>query len=197
MSTNARRTRWREWLSPSRSQVDGESPGVPNPWLSLSLLIAAVITAWPQAHDASLSFFVVLGTLLLSLRFRIGPLALIALVFVGIDLRYAELGRGSSDVAEAISAGLETMLNGGNPYRDVFGPTGEFVPFPYGPVALVWYLPMSDPRLTELVVSIALLAVLAVRGRPLGLALWATAPLTVRLATDGSNDHSADRKSVV
>jgi hypothetical protein len=164
-------------------------PFPPNPWLTLSLFIATLMTAWPQPHDGNVAFIVLGVATLLSVRFRIGPLALIVLFAVGIELRYAEFGLGVSDVAETTRTAINAMLSGANPY--LVSNTPGVAPFPYGPLTLLWYLPMRDPRFVDFVVSIALLALLAVRGRPLGLALWATAPLTVHLASDGSNDHSA------
>jgi hypothetical protein len=165
----------------------------PNPWLTLSLAIAAVLTAWPQPHDSSLAFFVIVAMLVASLRFELGPLALIALFLVGLELRVAEFGLGgTSDVPETIKAALHDMVSGGNPYAPVFDPSlPNRQPFPYGPLSLLWYAPLNDPRLVEFGVSIGLLAALAIRGRPMGLAVWATAPLLYHLASDGSNDHSA------
>lgn len=128
-------------------------------------------------------------TTLLSLRFRLGWIALIVLFFVAIELRYAQFGVGFSDVPQAIRGALDEMVRGGNPYVPV--PSTLRPPFPYGPLALLWYLPMHDPRLQELCVSLLVTTLLAFRGEPMGLALWATAPLTVNLASDGSNDHTA------
>ena len=86
-----------------------------------------------------------------------------------------------------IRATLDGLAHGANPY--IGAPPRA--PFPYGPLALLWYGPMHDPRLQEFFVSILLLVVLAFRGHPMGLALWATTPLAVNLASDGSNDHTA------
>jgi hypothetical protein len=51
-------------------------------------------------------------------------------------------------------------------------------------------MPFSDPRVLEVAVSIVIAGLLAVRGRPLGLALWATFPAFTRIVSDGSNDTS-------
>jgi hypothetical protein len=147
------------------------------------------MTAWPQPHDGGLAFLVLAATTLVSVRFRIGPVALIVLFAIGIELRYAEFAQGISDVPQTTRTAINALLSGGNPY--LVSSTPGVAPFPYGPLTLLWYLPMHDPRMQEFAVSIALLAVLAVRGQPLGLALWAASPLTVHLASDGSNDHSA------
>ncbi len=106
---------------------------------------------------------------------------------VGIELRYAQFGVGFSDVPTTIKAALDEVARGLNPYAA----GAERAPFPYGPLSLLWYAPFHDPRLQEFGISILLLSVLAFRGQPLGLALWATVPLAVNLASDGSNDHSA------
>jgi hypothetical protein len=160
----------------------------PDPWLTLSLLIATLLAAWPQPHDGTLAFLVLFGTTLLSLRFRLSWIALIVLFVVAIELRYAQFGVGISDVATVIRAALDQLAHGGNPYTAL---ASDGAPFPYGPLALLWYMPMHDPRFQEFCVSLVLTALLAFRGEPLGLALWATAPVTVNLASDGSNDHTA------
>ena len=85
------------------------------------------------------------------------------------------------------------MLDGANPYGIGYAqsvPPGA--PFAYGPVALLWYLPAAtDAGRLELLLTMVLLAVFALRGRPLGLALYATLPALLVTSTDGSNDTSA------
>jgi hypothetical protein len=159
----------------------------PNPWLTLSLAFATFMTAWPQPHDGTLAFLVLAITTLASTRFNLGPIALIVLFAIGVELRSAQFGVGYSDVADTIQAALKDLATGINPY---VAPAGR-PPFPYGPVAILWYLPFNDPATQEFVVSILILGVLAFRGQPMGLALFATMPLFVLLASDGSNDHSA------
>lgn len=161
----------------------------PEPWLTLCLGIATLFTAWPQPHDGGLAFLVLATTTLASTRFRLGPVALLVLFAVGVELRYAQFGVGISDVPQTIKAALDELQNGLNPYAaDV---AAGRAPFPYGPLALLWYLPLHDPRLQEFAVSMLLLGALTLRGQPLGLALFAAMPLTVQLASDGSNDHTA------
>ena len=123
----------------------------------------------------------------MSVRYRIGPVALLILFAVGIELRYAQFGVGYSDVPQAIRGTIDGLAHGANPYVPVAG----LPPFPYGPLTLLWYAPFGDPRLQEFALSILTLSVLAFRGHPLGLALWATLPVAVNLASDGSNDHTA------
>ena len=167
-------------------------PQPPNRWLTLSLFIGTLLAATPPPRDGGLGFFVMAALLALSLRWDIGPLALVGLVVVGIELRYFSFGAGVSDVSDVIRGAINMALHGGNPYGIGYDPTrplGE--PFPYGPLALLWYLPADDPRVLELVVSGIIMAALMIRGRPLGLAIWATSPMLVQLASDGSNDDSA------
>ena len=147
------------------------------------------MTAWPQPHDGGLAFLVLVLTTLVSLRFRIGPIALLVLFAVGVELRFAQFGVGISDVPQTMRTAIDALLNGQNPY--LISSTPGVQPFPYGPLSLLWYLPLHDPRLQEFAISLVLLAALAFRGRPMGLALWAAAPLVVQLASDGSNDHTA------
>ena len=103
------------------------------------------------------------------------------------------MGKAFSDVLTVTKAAIDQMLSGGNPYGHGFAesnPPGA--PFAYGPLALLWYLPVkSEPYRLELAISILLLAVLALRGRMLGLAIFATLPPLIVTAADGSNDTSA------
>jgi hypothetical protein len=167
-------------------------PTLPNRWLTLSLLIGALLAATPPPRDGGLAFFILVGLLVVSLRFDIGPLALVGLFVVGAELRTFSFGAGVSDVGAVTRAAIDLVLHGGNPYGigyAVTNPPGA--PFAYGPLTLLWYLPAADPRVLEMLVSGLIVAILAVRGRPLGLAIWATAPVFVQLASDGSNDTSA------
>jgi hypothetical protein len=90
-------------------------------------------------------------------------------------------------------AAAREMLAGGSPYGHGFEaslPPGA--PFAYGPLALVWYLPsLDDPGRLELLASFVVLGLLAIRGRPLGLAIYAVTPAFVVAAADGSNDTTA------
>jgi hypothetical protein len=167
-------------------------PQPPNRWLTLSLLIGTLLAATPPPRDGGLGFLVMASLLALSLHWDIGPLALIGLFVVGVDLRVATFGVGFSGVADVTRGAIDVMLHGGNPYGIGYDPTrplGE--PFPYGPLALLWYLPAKDPRVLEMMISGVIMAALTIRGRPLGLAIWATSPMLVQLASDGSNDDTA------
>lgn len=146
----------------------------------------------PSPRDAGLNIFVIGFLLALSLRFDIGRLALIGLFVAGVDLRFESIGSGFSDVGVVVRAGIDLAVGGGNPYGvgyAVSSPVGA--PFAYGPLALLWYLAVAEPWVMELAVSIVILALLTLRGGPMGLAIYATMPILAGLASDGSNDTSA------
>lgn len=161
-------------------------------WLSLfaaALLLAGVGT--PRSTQV-FCLLLMVGTLFLSLRFRIGPAAIVVLLAVGVLMRSAFVGFGQSDVLSVTGLAIEHALAGGNPYGVGYpGPSSTGAPFAYGPLALLWYLPSSDPRIVEMGVSLLILVVLAVRGRPLGMAVYAVSTVLLVTASDGSNDTSA------
>lgn len=141
--------------------------------------------------DAGLHLLTIGVLFALSLKFDVGPLAVAALVIAGIDLRIEAIGQGFSDVSVVVQAAIQQFLAGGNPYGigyAVSNPPGA--PFAYGPLALLWYMP-TEPRIIEMSVSFLILGLLALRGRPMGLAIYATMPILVGLVSDGSNDTSA------
>ena len=159
--------------------------------LVVGLLLVAPVGNYPPAQ---LVFAMLLAVLLFaSARWPIGVAAVAALFAAGVGMRLALFDAGNSDVLAVTTAAIDRVLAGGNPYGvgyDITRPPGG--PFPYGPVALLWYLPFrSDPRILEFAVSLAILAALAVRGRPLGLAVFALLPQLVITASDGANDTSA------
>jgi len=160
----------------------------------LALVVASVGLLLPGTPPpvAVLSLIAVVATLLVSLRWRAGRLAIIVLLLVGIALRLAP-SSGFSDVLEVSQAAARQMLEGGNPYGQGFPvsvPPGA--PFAYGPLALLWYLPsLDDPGTMELLAACLVLLVLALRGGPLGLAVYAVTPAFVVAASDGSNDTTA------
>jgi hypothetical protein len=133
-----------------------------------------------------------LGFLVTS-RFNLGWWGVVGLVVAGIALRVSVDTRLASDVLDVTGAALRQVYLGLNPYGhgyDISRPPGA--PFPYGPVALLWYSPaIGNPRELELFVSCLVIAMFAVRGRPVGLAAYAMAPTVLLTAVDGSNDTSA------
>jgi hypothetical protein len=158
-------------------------------WLGLIVALVGLLQTGAPARVAVLSLIVVTATLAVSLRWRIGAVAVIVLLGVGIALRVVP-SSGFSDVLVVTEAAIREMLAGGNPYGHGYEesfPPGA--PFAYGPLALLWYLPsLDEPRRLELLASLVVLIALAVRGRPLGLAVYAVTPAFVVAAGDGSND---------
>ena len=161
-------------------------------WLALIVALVGLLQSGTPPRVAVLSLIVVAITLALSLRWRIGGAAVIVLLLVGVALRLAP-SSGFSDVLVVTEAAIREMLAGGNPYGHGYTESlPEGAPFAYGPVALLWYLPsLADPGRLELLASLAVLGLLAVRGRPLSLAVYAVTPAFVVSATDGSNDTTA------
>lgn len=161
-------------------------------WLALIVALVGLLQSGTPPRVAVLALIVVAITLAVSLRWRIGTAAVIVLLLVGIALRVAP-SSGFSDVLVVTEAAIREMITGGNPYGHGYAESlPEGAPFAYGPVALLWYLPsLADPGRLELLASLAVLSLLAVRGRPLGLAVYAVTPAFIVSATDGSNDTTA------
>ena len=161
-------------------------------WLALIVALVGLSQTGTPPRVVVLAAIVAMGTLALSVRWRMGPVVVLVLLGIGVALRIVP-SSGSSDVLLVVQAAAREMLAGGNPYGHGFDasiPPGA--PFPYGPLALLWYLPSLDhPKRLELLVSLVVLVLLAVRGRPLGLAVYAVTPALVVAAGDGSNDTAA------
>lgn len=160
----------------------------------LALVIAALLLAGTgnPARSQVLFLLLVLATLFVSLRVHAGPLAIVVLFAAGVTLRFAFIGAGYSDVLPVTDLAISEAFGGGNPYGHGYpnsSPPGA--PFAYGPVSLLWYALAESPRVVEMAVSLALLGVLALRGRPIGLAVYAVWPVLLVTASDGSNDTSA------
>lgn len=135
-------------------------------------------------------------TLLAAVRWQLTWLPVAVVILCGIALRLSVLGREASDVADVTMSAVQMVAAGFDPYGIPYmtsRPPGAA--FPYGPVALLWYLPFrTDPAMLELIVSIGLLGYFGFRaanGRPIGLVVMALAPPLVLAAMDGSNDTSA------
>jgi len=160
----------------------------------LALLVATLLLAGVGTPRTTQVFclLLVVATLFLSLRFRVGAAAVIVLVMVGVLMRSAFIGFGQSDVLTVTGMAIDHVLAGGNPYGVGYpGPSPTGAPFAYGPLALLWYLPSTDAQIVERGVSLFILLLLAVRGRPLGLAVYAASSVLLVTASDGSNDTSA------
>jgi hypothetical protein len=129
---------------------------------------------------------------------RTAPMALVllALLIAGLALRIGLFGEGWSGVLAVTGAAIDRVLSGLSPWNVPYQesiPPGE--PFPYGPTALAWYWPWvalgMDLRWVELAGSCGVVVALAVRRRPIGLAVAALSPVLAMVASDGSNDTSA------
>ena len=158
-------------------------------------LVLAIQPIWPDRTAIGVSGLIGV-TLLAATRWKLRWIPVLVLVACAIALRGAMFGHYVSDVADVTRAAIGYSMGGGNPYG--FGyfesrPMGA--PFPYGPINLYWYALFSfDPTVLELAVSLGIVAMLAIRalnGRPVGLAIYAVAPPLVLATTDGSNDTSA------
>jgi len=126
-------------------------------------------------------------------RYQLGWWGIAGLAVAGICLRLGVPNHRASDVLDVTGEAVRQVFVGLNPYGHgylISRPPGA--PFPYGPIALLWYSPaIGDPRELELFISCAILVLFAVRGRPIGLAAYAMAPTVILTAADGSNDTSA------
>ena len=171
--------------------------GRSGPWI-VALGIALVLALQPMWYDrVAIAVAGAIGlTLLAAVRWQLKWLPVVVLVLCGIALRIAVMGREASDVADVTSNAIQMLGAGFDPYGIGYmtsRPMGAA--FPYGPVALLWYLPFrDDPAMLEFLVSVGLLTYFGIRaanGRPIGLAIMALAPPLVLAAMDGSNDTSA------
>lgn len=172
-----------------RVTADTEAPY----WIALLIGILLVTPVGVPPAPVLAVLLALVPLLALSLRWRIRPAVVLALLAAGIVLRMLLFGTGFSGVLATTNAAIDRVLAGGNPYGVGYPiPEAPGQPFPYGPLALLWYLPFrAEPRVLEMAVSLLILAVLALRGRPIGLAIYALAPWLISLASDGSNDTSA------
>ena len=171
--------------------------GRSGPWI-VALAIGLVLAIQPMWFDrVAVAVAGAIGlTLVAAARWQLRWLPVVVLVICGISLRLSVVGHEASDVSDVTANAIQMMRAGFDPYGIGYmtsRPMGAA--FPYGPVALLWYLPFrSDPALLELLVSVGLLCYFGVRaanGRPIGLAVIALAPPLVLAAMDGSNDTSA------
>ena len=118
-------------------------------------------------------------------------LATIAVLLIGaIAVRLAWSDRTGSDVLFVTRAAIDRVVAGFSPYGHAYqssNPPGA--PFPYGPLAVLLYMPFHQVEfLLELLSGFVVASILAIQGRLIGLAVYAAAPILVSIATDGSND---------
>jgi hypothetical protein len=176
-------------LLPSRLRGERDLPM----WTALGFALALSI----EPTQANATRLVVIAMLLVAVLvarfFRLGWAGILVLLVAGVALRLGVPDHRASDVLDVTGFALRQAFLGVNPWGhgfDISRPPGA--PLPYGPLGIFWYTPApNDPRSLELLVSCTILALLAVRGRPVGLAVYAAGPTLILTATDGSNDTSA------
>lgn len=167
---------------------------MPTDPVRLALVIAGLLAILPSPPSAALLAFLVAIAVLLaaSIRWDVRIATVIALLGGGVLVRLAEIDRVGSDVLWVTEAAIGRVLAGDNPYGVGYvesSPDGA--PFPYGPVALLWYLPLrTTPEVIELGAALVITAILAIRGRLVGLAVFAMSPVLVSTSIDGANDTS-------
>jgi hypothetical protein len=162
-------------------------------WVALGLALILSI----QPDDSGGVRLTVIGGLFLAFLaarwLRLGWWGIAILLIAGMSVRLGVANHRASDVLDVTSDAVRLALLGLNPWGhgyEIARPPGA--PFPYGPLEILWYSPgVGDPRQLELFISMAVLALFAVRGRPVGLAVYALAPTIILTSSDGSNDTSA------
>jgi hypothetical protein len=176
------------WL-PTRLSGERDMPM----WIALAVALALMLQPNNPSGNALLAIVVLVVAAIVAGRWRLGWIGIGVLFAVGVALRLGVPNPHGSDVLDVTSTAIRGVLAGQNPWGHGFAtsrPPGA--PFAYGPLALFWYLPsINDPDAIELLVSFIILGLLALRGRPLGLAVYAAAPTLVLTSWDGSNDTSA------
>ena len=131
-----------------------------------------------------------IGALVVSTRRPVEQATILILLVGALATRYAIRSEVGSDVLDVTAAAIDRVLAGHNPYGvgyEESRPPGA--PYPYGPLALLWYVPVAHlPRLAELLSASFVVSILALQGRFLGLAIYAATPAFVHTSVDGSND---------
>jgi hypothetical protein len=178
------------WL-PTRLHGERDLPM----WTALGLALLLTIQPTQTGGTRLVTMAILIAAILAARVWRLGWLGVLGILALGIAMR---LGVGAnehfaSDVLDVTGYAMRRAFQGENPWGHGFAisrPPGA--PLPYGPVEIFWYTPAIDnPRMLELFVSCAVLAILAVHGRPVGLAVYALAPTVILTGIDGSNDTSA------
>jgi hypothetical protein len=110
----------------------------------------------------------------------------VALACGGAVFRIALVGTGvPTDQIETTQAALRVVLAGDSPYGAAIPGTSTMSPFPYGPLALVAYIP---GLWTEVIAGILTMLLLARERVPVAVAFYAAFPLIVRGTVMGTND---------
>lgn len=136
------------------------------PW-ALTSLVAVPLALWLRMRPAAAAGAIVMGSVI---------------------LRLAYVGIGFTDQIAVSQAAATRAFGGLSPYGVGYAETvPPGAPFPYGPLALVWWLPGPVIEL----VAATLLMLLLIRERSwLTLGLFASVPFAVYLTTTGTNDYS-------
>jgi hypothetical protein len=152
--------------------------------------VALLIAPTRPTTFAILFIAAAIGALVVSTRRPVERATILILLVGALATRYAIRAEVGSDVLDVTAAAIDRVFAGLNPYGvgyEASRPPGS--PYPYGPLALLWYVPAADlPRLAELLSASLVLSVLALKGRFLGLAIYAATPAVVNTSVDGSND---------
>lgn len=183
--------RWRDPVGEAN-----EDPGAVDRSTLLALVVALALLPAVSGRPGgeTLAAMVAVGAVLfVATRWHVPMLAVVVLLLVGIGLRAALQQHTTSDVMAVVGAAIRLVAGGGNPYGigyAVSRPAGSS--YPYGPLPLLWYAPFQESGWQlELIVGCLVLGLLAMRGKLLGLAIYAIAPTLVATTGDGSNDTSA------
>jgi hypothetical protein len=162
----------------------------------VALAIALVLLVLTSAHHGGVKLAAAAAVgvvLVLATRWRVATLAIAVLLVVGIALRAAIPTHLGSDVLDVTAAAIRQVTNGQNPYGIGYAasrPPGA--PYPYGPLALLWYaIDLDHPSQIDATMACVVLALLALRGKLLGLAIYAVGPTLAGISVNGSNDTSA------
>ena len=152
-------------------------------------LLLALHSGFPT--PTHVAFFIAIGIVLaIATRRSVGTATLLVLLIGGIAIRLAVSDRTGSDVLTVTKVAIDRVLAGLDPYGyDYRASNPPGAPFPYGPIAILAYMPFHQVAwLLELISASVVAVILALQGRLVGLAVFVAMPILVSTATDGSND---------
>ena len=162
----------------------------------LVALVVAIVLLIPMGTrpggETLAAVAAVAAALFVATQWRVAPLAIAVLLVVGVGLRTAIETHFGSDVIDVVASAIRHVELGENPYGVGYTASRpEGAPYAYGPLALLWYGPLqNDGWRLEIFIGCVVLTLLALRGKLLGLAIYATSPVLVAISGDGSNDTS-------
>ncbi len=144
-------------------------------------------------RGAGLPQLVMVGFVLLLVGSALGlrrreAFAAMLLIGASVVLRMMWFHVGQADQVVVSQAALARVLEGSGPYGIGYAETiPPGAPFPYGPLALLWWAPGPD---IELVSAIGVLLVLWWERAWLTLAVFGSLSISVQMNTAGVNDYS-------